>query len=143
MWNLRHRNSGGSFEEMEEGEMTNNVEPTEEEKENAKTISLDGMGVLPSNEDELTRYGKRELKNLTSVISQALAEQRGKFEKVLDAYVKRGERIRDLEKAGEFQSDSLRKIGNHIYDDQYVDANFICKVSQEGISAWDKAKGEK
>ena len=61
--------------------MTNNVEPTEEEKENAKTISLDGMGVLPSNEDELTRYGKRELKNLTSVISQALAEQRGLYEK--------------------------------------------------------------
>ena len=68
--------------------MKNNVEPTEEEKENAKTISLDGMGVLPSNEDELTRYGKRELKNLTSVISQALAEQRGKFE----------QRIQELEK---------------------------------------------
>ena len=45
-------------------------------------------------------------------------------------------------KRSEILVEALKKIGNHIYDDQGVDANFICKTITDGLQAYER-EGEK
>ena len=41
-------------------------------------------------------------------------------------------------KRSEILVEALKKIGNHIYDDQGVDANFICKTITDGLQAYER-----